>query len=137
MVLRKSNVFVVCPNRKVCLCGQVDGIVKGGCSVFAVREDGESKNFTRNFLEHDERGIGHFEEGFEFSGLIPRGLGGKSGLARVPGGETRVKTWRDSFFSGSDLIGFETYFNGQILGDNIKKGKRTFGDFLSKSCCVL
>ena len=99
MVLRKSNVFVVCPNRKVCLCGQVDGIVKGGGSFFAVGEDGESENFTRNFLEHDERGIGHFEEGFEFSGLIPRGLGGKSGLGRIPRHEARVKTRGKGFFA--------------------------------------
>ena len=133
MVSRERHSLFVCLNGEIFLGGEVDGIVKGGGSFFAVGKDGELKNFTRNFLEHDERGLGHFEEGFEFSGLIPRGLGGKNGLARVPGGETRIKTWRDSFFSRCYLIGFKRYFNGQILGDNIKKGKRTFGEFLSKS----
>jgi len=133
LVSRERHSLFVCLNGEIFLGCEVDGVVKGGGSFFAVGEDGESENFTRNLLEHDERGVGHFEEGFEFSGLIARGLGGKNGLARVPGGETRGKTRGDGFFSGSDLIGFKTDFDGQILGDNIEKSKVAFRCFLSKS----
>ena len=119
MVSRERHSLFVCLNGEIFLGGEVDGIVKGGGSFFAVGKDGELKNFTRNLLEHDERGLGHFEEWFEFGGLIARGLGGKSGLGRIPRDEARVKTRGDGFFSGCDLIGFETYFNGQILRYNI------------------
>ena len=133
MVSRERHSLFVCLNGEIFLGGEVDGIVKGGGSFFAVPKDGESENFTRNLLEHDERALGHFEEGFEFSGLIPRGLGGKSGLGRIPRDEARGKTRGDGFFSGCDLIGFKTDFDGQILGDNIEKNKVAFRGFLSKS----
>ena len=133
MVSRERHSLFVCLNGEIFLGGEVDGIVKGGGSFFAVGKDGELKNLAWNFLEHDERGVGHFEEGFEFSGLIARGLGGKNGFGRIPRHEARVKTWSDGFFSGCDLIGFKTDFNEQILGDNIEKSKGAFRDFLCKS----
>jgi hypothetical protein len=133
LVSRESNILFVCLNGEIFLRSQVDGIVKGGGSFFAVGKDSELKNLARNFLEHDERGVGDFKEGFEFGGLIARGLGGKNGFGRIPRHEARVKPWSVAFFSGCDLIGFKTDFNGQILGDNIKKSKGTFRDFLGKS----
>jgi len=82
-------------NGEILLGCEVDGVVKGRGSFFAIRKDGELKNLAWNFLEHDERGLGDFKEGFEFSGLIARGLGGKSSFGRIPRHEARVKTWSD------------------------------------------
>ena len=133
MISWKGDILFVCLNGEIFLICEVDGVVKGRGSFFAVRKDCKLKNLARNFLEHDERGVGDFKEGFEFGGLIARGLGGKDGFGRIPRHETRVKTWSEAFFPGCDLIGFKTDFNGQILGDKVKKGKGAFGDFLGKS----
>ena len=127
MVSKEGNILFLRLNGEIFLGSQVDGVVKEGGSFFAVRKDGELKNFTRNFLEHNDRGLGHFEEGLEFSGLIARGLSGKNGFGRIPRHEARVKTRSEGFFTWGDLVRIERDFNGQILGDNIKKGKALLG----------
>jgi hypothetical protein len=71
-------------------------------------------------LKYDERGLGDFEKGFEFSGLIARDLSGKNCLGRIPRHETRIKTWADHLIPWGNLVRIERDFYWQISRDDIQ-----------------